>query len=39
VSVTNAVSKTTSFAYDPFGKLIQTTDAVGQRCHQTKRAE
>jgi YD repeat-containing protein len=29
VSVTNAVSKTTSFAYDPFGKLIRTTDASG----------
>jgi RHS repeat-associated protein len=29
VSVIDAASKTTSYAYDPFGKLIKTTDAVG----------
>jgi YD repeat-containing protein len=27
VSVTDAAGKTTSFAYDPFGKMIRTTDA------------
>ena len=29
MSVTDAASNTTSYAYDPFGKLIRTTDAVG----------
>jgi YD repeat-containing protein len=29
VSVTDASNHTTSYAYDPFDKLIQTTDAVG----------
>jgi YD repeat-containing protein len=29
VSVIDAAGKTTTYAYDPFGKLIQTTDPVG----------
>ena len=29
VSVTDAASHTTSYAYDSFGKPISTTDAVG----------
>jgi YD repeat-containing protein len=29
VSVTDALGETMLFAYDPFGNLIQTTDAVG----------
>jgi RHS repeat-associated protein len=29
VAVTDAAGKTTSYAYDPFGKLINTTDPVG----------